>query len=463
MGCAEMAAPDHCHSHVPFNSQEVNVNISIIGCGRLGAPYAAGLALMGHQVLGLDSDEAIMCALDAGRSPFDEPGLGESIATAARSGNLRFTMSYERATDHADLHIVCVGTPQLADGLAADLTDVERAIWHLAGHLQRDAVIVIKSSVPVGTTARLAGLAARHTADGVHARLVYSPDFLRESTSLADVACPSRIVLGLAAGQEHVEGILREAWAPQLNAGAPMIVTDLATAELAKVSANAFLATRVSFINAMAALCEATGANITDLARSMGFDPRIGQDYLDAGLGYGGSCLPKDVRSIIAQARDHGVGADLELLVQVDEVNQRRQQRAIALARQACGGKVTGRHIGVWGLAFKPGVDDLRDSPALAVALAIHQEGGIVTAYDPAATPAARKAHPELRYATDPASAVEDAEALLLLTDWPEFATVDPASLTKVAGLPNVIDARGCLPRARWIDAGWSYQALGRA
>ncbi|WP_433372770.1 UDP-glucose dehydrogenase family protein [Streptosporangium sp. CA-115845] len=315
---------------------------------------------------------------------------------------------------------------------------------------------------PVGTTRRLAELARSMAPAHVRVTVACSPDFLRESTSLADVARPSRIVLGIASGDEHAEQLLRRVWKAQLDAGALMVVTDLTTAEMCKTAANAFLATKISFINAVASLCEATGTDVSSLAHTLALDPRIGDAYLNAGIGYGGSCLPKDVRSLIAQGRTHGAGADLELLVQVDRVNQRRRLHTVDLARHACGGDLTNRRVGVWGLSFKPDVDDLRDSPALAVALAIHHEGGIVTAYDPAAMDFARDLHPELRYALAADGAVEGAEVLLHLTAWPEFIEADPAKLVRSAAVPIVVDGRATLDPDLWSDAGWSYRALGR-
>ncbi|MGV9775076.1 UDP-glucose dehydrogenase family protein [Streptosporangium sp. NPDC003464] len=439
------------------------MKISIVGCGRLGAPYAAGMARMGHQVLGLDTDPATVGTITAGIAPFDEPGLAEAIASHGSPGELRFTGSYDDAITFADLHILCIGTPQQDGALAADLTDLEGAVIELATRLRRDALIVVKSSVPAGTTARLARLARSVAPAHVSVTMAYSPDFLRESTSLADVARPSRIMLGLAAGDEHAEATLRQAWAPQLAAGTPMVVTDLVTAEMCKTAANAFLATKISFINAMSALCEVSSGDVTALARTMALDPRIGPDFLDAGLGWGGSCLPKDLRSLIAQGRDHGVGADLEVLAQVDAVNRRRQRRVVDLARTVCGGALAGRRIGIWGLSFKPGVDDLRDSPAMAVAIAVQAEGGVVTAHDPAAIGIAQALYPQLRYVAEPAEAVERAEVLLHLTAWPIYRTINPTTLTGLATVPVVIDGRNALNPARWSGAGRTYQALGRA
>lgn len=438
------------------------MKISVIGCGRLGAPYAAGMAEMGHQVLGLDTDPATIRALCAGRAPFDEPGLHEVIACHTRTGRLRFTDSYEEMVNFADLHFLCVGTPQQADGLAIDLGDLEQATTEVARRLRRPSVLVIKSSVPVGTTARLAELARSLVPPELDVRLACSPDFLRESTSLADIRRPSRIILGVEPGDDPTEKLLRDAWKPQLDAGTPMVVTDLATAELAKTAANALLATKVSFTNAMAALCEAGGGNVTTLAQTLVLDPRVGDYGFAPGLGYGGSCLPKDVRGLVARAEELGVGPDLRLLAEVDAVNRARQRRLIELAKRACDGHLGGKVIAVWGLSFKPGIDDIRDSPALAVALEIKRQGGLVTAYDPMAMPIARVHHPELAYAPKPADAVIGAHLLLHLTAWPEFAEIDPEKTRELAAAPQVIDAPATLPSEAWIDAGWAYHALGR-
>jgi UDPglucose 6-dehydrogenase len=438
------------------------MKISVIGCGRLGAPYAAGMAEMGHQVLGLDTSPATIRTLRAGRAPFDEPGLHEIIACHTRTGRLRFTDSYEELVNFADLHFLCVGTPQRAGSLAIDLTDLERATTEVAHRLRRPSVLVIKSSVPVGTTARLTELARSLVPAKVEVRLACSPDFLRESTSLADIRRPSRIILGVEPGDGRTEKLLRDAWKPQLEAGTPMVVTDLATAELAKTAANALLATKVSFTNAMAALCEAGGGNMTTLARTLALDSRVGDYGLAPGLGYGGSCLPKDVRGLIARAEELGIGQDLRLLTEVDAVNRARRKRLIELAKRACGGHLGGKPIAVWGLSFKPGIDDIRDSPALAVALEIKREGALVTAYDPMAMPISRIHHPELAYAPKPVDAVIGAHLLLHLTAWPEFAEIDPAAIREVAQGARLIDAPATLPGDVWTDAGWDYQALGR-
>jgi UDPglucose 6-dehydrogenase len=438
------------------------MKISVIGCGRLGAPYAVGMAEMGHDVLGLDTDPATIRTLRAGRAPFDEPGLHEAIACHTRTGRLHFTDSYEETVNFADLHFLCVGTPQQVDGLAIDLGDLEQALTEVVRRLRCSAVLVIKSSVPVGTTACLAERARSLVSADLEVRLACSPDFLRESTSLADIRRPSRIVVGIEPSDDHTEKILRDAWKPQLEAGTPLVVTDPPTAELAKTAANALLATKVSFTNTMAALCEAGGGDIGTLARTLALDPRIGDYGLAPGLGYGGSCLPKDVRGLIARAEELGIGPDLRLLTEVDAVNYARRRRLVELARRVCDGRLSGKKVGVWGLSFKPGIDDIRDAPALFAALEIKSEGAIVTAYDPMAMAIARTHHPELAYAAKSADAVRGAHLLLHLTAWPEFAQIDPATIQELAAAPRVIDAPATLPGEAWVEAGWTHYALGR-
>lgn len=434
------------------------MNITVIGCGRLGAPYAAGMASLGHRVLGLDTNPATIATLRDGRAPFAEPGLAEAIADGASTGRLTFTDSYKETAAHADVHFLAVPTPQSPESLHHDLSDVFAAAECLARALERDALLVVKSSVPAGTCAELAARISGWVRTGVRVEVAASPDFMRESCSISDVRRPSRIVLGVEPGGS-AEPVLRKLWAPCLAAGVPLVVTDLKTAELCKLAANAFLATRVSFVNVLAAFTSAAGANVDDLAEVIGHDSRIGRRYLSPGLGYGGSCLTKDLRGLVALATDLGVGEELRLLSVVDDVNQRRRSGAVALAMEACGGNVDGRRIGVWGVSFKPGIDDIRDSPALDVAVRLHRAGAHVTAYDPQAIPHARAEHPELRYVSTAGEAADDAEVLMHLTDWPEFAKIPPGSLTP-ASTPALVDARPGLDRRRWAEAGWTVVAL---
>lgn len=434
------------------------MNITIIGCGRLGAPYAAGMASLGHNVLGLDTNPDTIAALRAGKAPFAERGLAEAITEGAGTGGLTFTDSYDQAAGHAQVHFLAVPTPQSADSDHHDLSTLYAAAESLARVLRRDSLVVVKSSVPAGTCAQVAARMARLAAPGVRIEVAASPDFMRESCSITDVRRPTRIVLGVQPGGS-AEATLRELWAPCLDAGVPLIVTDLATAELCKLAANAFLATRISFVNALSTFCGAAGANVRDLATVIGHDPRIGVDYFTPGLGFGGSCLTKDLRGFVALAQALGVGDSLNMLTEVDQINQDRRSRAVALATEVLGDDLAGAPVAVWGAAFKPGIDDIRDSPALDVAVRLQLAGAAVTVYDPQAMGHAQAEYPDLRYATDPPTAAEDARVLLHLTEWPQFATVDPAALLP-APHPVLIDARGGLDHARWAAAGWTVRAL---
>jgi UDPglucose 6-dehydrogenase len=420
------------------------------------------MAELGHHVLCVDVDQHTVAAIRAGRAPFGEPGLDEHLARHVTAGRLRATDSYEQAADYAGVHFLCVPTPQQDTSLAADLSDLDQAFTELVKRLRRNAVVVVKSSVPVGTTADLADLGRALTPAGVAVEVVASPDFMRESHSIPDVLRPSRIVLGLPPGSTTASGILRQVWQPSITAGTPLIVTDLATAELSKVAANAFLATKISFINALAAVCEAAGANANQLAHTLAADPRITGHALTPGIGFGGSCLTKDIRALIARADELGVGHEMRFLTEIDAVNQRRRTRMVDLARDACGGILAGKRVTAWGASFKPDTDDIRDSPALAIALALSNEGADVTVCDPAATHLARARHPQLTYTTDPITDATGAHVLLHLTDWPHFRTTDPTKLLPLVTTPTVIDGRSTLDQPRWEQAGWTYLAPGR-
>lgn len=435
------------------------MRVSVIGCGRLGAPYAASLADLGHHVLAVDTDARARAALASGKAPFDEPGLAESIARHHRSGALTVSDSYPAAVAYADVHHVCVPTPQQEGGTGADLRALTAAVLELAAVAQRPTVIVVKSSVPVGTTVRLAAEVARTVQPGVRVDLAYSPDFLRESTSVHDAARPSRIVLGVA--DPAVEAILRGAWAGWLDAGVPLVVGDWETAELAKSAANAFLATKMSFINAIGAVCEASGADVTTLAASLALDPRIGPAMLAPGLGFGGSCIPKDIRALSTRAAELDVPGATELFRVVDAINLGRQRRVVGLARHMLGGSVTGQRIAVWGAAFKPGTDDIRESPAVAVAAELVRAGAEVVMSDPKALGMVRDEHPYLTLAADPLSALDGAALLLHLTEWSQYEQINPVTAATRMTAPRVIDARGRLDRAAWQTAGWDYRTLG--
>ena len=436
------------------------MRITVIGTGYLGAVHAACMADIGHEVLGVDVDEAKIAALAEGRPPFFEPGLPDLLARTHERGNLRFTTSLAEAAEFGEVHFVCVGTPQLKGSHAADMKHVDAVIDGLARHLHRPCLVVGKSTVPVGTAARLARRIAELSPVGAAAELAWNPEFLREGTAVLDTLEPDRLVVG--AQSERAAQLLREVYAPMLAAGTPYLVTDLATAELVKVSANSFLATKISFINAISEVCEATGADIVELAQAIGLDSRIGSKFLTAGLGFGGGCLPKDIRAFYARGEELGLGRSLAFLREVDEINMRRRQRTIDVAREMLDGSFLGRRVAVLGAAFKPDSDDIRDSPALNVAAAVHLQGAHVCVHDEEAVDNARAAYPALDYALEPAKACEGADIVLHLTEWKQYRELDPAALAAVTSVPRVLDARNALDLARWRAAGWTARALGR-
>jgi UDPglucose 6-dehydrogenase len=433
--------------------------LTVLGTGYLGITHAACMASEGFEVLGLDTDAQKVARLNAGDVPIFEPGLEELLTDGLASGRLAFTTSYERAAEFGDVHFVCVGTPQRRDGHGADLSQVESCIAALAPGLTRPCLVVGKSTVPAGTAVRLAAAIAKLAPAGEAAELCWNPEFLREGHGVHDTLSPDRLVIGVTSA--HAEAVLREVYAPQLEAEIPLFVTDLATAELAKVAANAFLATKISFINAVAEVCDAAGANVTVLADILGADARIGGAYLKPGLGFGGGCLPKDVRAFLARAAELGAGDALAFLREVDAINLGRRTGMVNLACEVAGGTIAGKSVGVLGAAFKPGSDDVRDSPALDVAQILHGMGAEVTVYDPAATENARKACPELKYADSAVGAATGADVVLLLTDWPEFATLDPERLGAVVAARRIVDGRYVLDQAAWRAAGWYYRASG--
>ncbi|GAB2934924.1 UDP-glucose/GDP-mannose dehydrogenase family protein [Rhodococcus aerolatus] len=425
----------------------------MIGCGYLGATHAAAMAELGFDVVGLDTDEVKLKALSEGSVPFHEPGLEELLRTHVESGRLRFTTDVAEVSG-ADVHFICVGTPQTPGSGAADVSYVDAAVAALVPHLRPGAVVVGKSTVPVGTAARLAATLPPG------AELAWNPEFLREGLAVADTLRPDRLVLGVTSA--HAEAQLRAVYVGPIAQDTPVIVCDLPTAELVKTSANAFLATKISYINAIAEICDAAGADVGVLADAIGLDPRIGRKFLNAGLGFGGGCLPKDIRAFSARAGELGATGAVALLREVDEINMRQRQRVVDLAHEALGGSVLGSRVAVLGCAFKPDTDDVRDSPALNVAAALHLKGAQVTVYDPAANDTARRLFPTLRYAPGWEEAAAGADVTLVLTEWPEFRELDPVRLAAVVATPTVIDARNCLPNGAWRDAGWTVRRLGR-
>jgi UDPglucose 6-dehydrogenase len=417
------------------------------------------MAELGFEVLGVDVDAARISALSAGKLPFYEPDLEPLLQRGLASGRLRFTTSFQEAADFGDVHFCCVGTPQGSESGGADLSQLHGCIDALGPLLTRPSLVVGKSTTPAGTAARLAerlaGLAGHPDVE-----LAWNPEFLREGHAVADTLRPERIVAGVRSAA--AEAILREVYAEPLAAGVPFVITDFATAELVKVAANAFLATKISFINAMAEVCEAAGADVSRLAQALAYDHRIGGAGMRPGLGFGGGCLPKDIRAFRIRAEELGAGEAVSFLATVDTINTRRRTRMVELARELAGGTLAGRTVGVLGLAFKPDSDDIRDSPALDVAMALHRHGARVVAYDPAAVERAREAHPELEYAGSVLGAAAEADVLLVLTEWPEFTQADPELIGKAVAQRNVADGRDALDPAAWRAAGWTYRALGR-
>ena len=428
--------------------------MSVVGTGYLGATHAACMAELGHDVTGIDTDPAKVAALSSGRVPFWEPGLDEVLQRGLASGRLRFSTDPADAA-HAQVHFLCVGTPQRADSPAADLSQVHGAINALLPVLSEGALLVGKSTVPVGTAA---GIADQVAPTG--ARVAWNPEFLREGHAVEDTLRPDRLVFGIRDAAD--EDTLREVYAALLDAGTPLLVTDFATAELVKVAANAFLATKISFINAMAEVCEATGGDIVTLSAALGMDPRIGPQFLRAGLGFGGGCLPKDIRAFMARAGELGVDEALMFLRDIDDINIRRRQHTVDLAVDALGGDATGRRVTVWGAAFKPDSDDVRDSPALHVAAALRAAGASVTVHDPRAVDNARAMFPDLDYAETADEAARDADVVLLLTEWSDYRQIDPTHIGRLVAARRIIDARNALDPAAWRAAGWTYRALGR-
>jgi UDPglucose 6-dehydrogenase len=435
------------------------MKLSVIGCGYLGAVHAAAMASIGHEVVGIDVDPAKIEALAAGRSPIFEPGLPELLLAGVESGRLRFSTDMADAAG-ATMHFVAVGTPQKAGSNAADLRYVDAAVTALLPHLSAGDVVVGKSTVPVGTAARLAELVAP-----TGAVLAWNPEFLREGFAVQDTIAPDRLVYGLPPAPEDAavaRAAFDEVYAQALATGTPLVATGYATAELVKVAANAFLATKISFINAMAEIAEVTDADVTELADAIGYDARIGRRFLNAGVGFGGGCLPKDIRAFTARAEELGRGESVAFLKEVDAINLRRRQRVVDLVVEELGGSAYQKRVAVLGLAFKPDSDDVRDSPALDVAVGLNGLGAKVLAFDPEAVPNARRLHPQLMFAESAEEAVTDADIVVVVTEWKAFRALDPEAVAALTAGKIVVDGRNCLDVDAWRGAGWRYVGLGR-
>jgi len=432
--------------------------LTVIGTGYLGATHAVCMAELGFEVLGLDVEQSKVDRLAKGEVPFFEPGLPELLRKNLDTGRLRFTTSYEEVGAFGDVHFLCVGTPQKKGEMAADMAYVDAAFTSLIPHLREGALIAGKSTVPAGTAERLAAQLERDST--VSAELAWNPEFLREGFAVEDTLTPDRLVFGVQSAR--AEQLLRDAFAPVIDIPTPVVVTDFATAQLVKVAANAFLATKISFINAMAEVCEATGGDVTLLSKALSHDTRIGGRFLHAGLGFGGGCLPKDIRAFMARAGELGVDQALSFLKEVDAINLRRRARMVDLAREVAGGSFGGMKVAVLGAAFKPNSDDIRDSPALDVAATIQKQGAAVCVYDPQAMDNARNLHPELGYRESAIEAARGADLVLHLTEWAEFRQMDPNILGEVVAGKHIVDGRNALDPVAWRAAGWTYRALGR-
>ena len=433
------------------------LKISVIGTGYLGATHAACISSLGFDVIGIDTDASKIAALQNGKVPFFEPGLEELLAEQIATGRLTFSNSFDAIAD-ADIHFICVGTPQVKDGFAADMTFVNGALEAIAPLIKAGSLVVGKSTVPVGTAARLR---ARLLEINPQADLAWNPEFLREGFAVDDTLHPNRLVVGVT--NDRAEELLKEVYAINLHDGVPWVRADLPTAELVKVAANSFLATKISFINAMAEICEAAGGDVTVLAKAIGYDPRIGSRFLQAGIGFGGGCLPKDIRAFMARAGELGAEQALEFLREVDSINLRARQRVIDLVRKDLSQDLIGKKVAILGAAFKPDSDDVRDSPALDIAVQIHAAGAHVVVHDPKATIPASKRFPALTFTESIEECLKDAEIVLHLTEWKIYRELDPVAMKSLVKSPILIDGRNMLDRSEWQKAGWRVRALGRA
>jgi len=435
----------------------MKLKVSVIGTGYLGATHAACMSSLGFEVIGVDVDAGKIALLTAGKVPFYEPGLEDLLQKEIASGRLTFSTDFKAIAD-ADVHFICVGTPQKPDSLAADLKYVDAALDAVAAICKPGSLVVGKSTVPVGTAARLR---ERLLKINPKVDLAWNPEFLREGFAVEDTLHPNRLVVGVT--NDAAEATLKEIYKSNLAENTPWVRADLPTSELVKVAANSFLATKISFINAMAEVCEAAGGDVTVLAKAIGYDPRIGSRFLQAGIGFGGGCLPKDIRAFMARAGELGADQALEFLREIDSINLRARQRVIELVRKDLSDNLMGKKIAVLGAAFKPDSDDVRDSPALDIAAQIAAAGAVVTIHDPKAIAPAKKRFPALGFSEDIEGALKGADLVLHLTEWKVYRELDPTKMAKLVANPIMIDGRNALDREAWIAAGWKFRALGRA
>jgi UDPglucose 6-dehydrogenase len=433
------------------------LKLSVIGTGYLGATHAACMASLGFEVIGFDIEASKIDLLSKGKVPFYEPELEELLSEQIKSGRLTFTSNIADLAE-ADVHFICVGTPQVKNGNAADLTYVNSALESIAKFVRPGGLVVGKSTVPVGTATKLRN---RLLELNPKADLAWNPEFLREGFAVEDTLRPNRLVVGVV--NDSAEQILKEVYANNLKEKTPWVRADLPTSELVKVAANSFLATKISFINAMAEICEAAGGDVTVLAKAIGYDPRIGSRFLQAGIGFGGGCLPKDIRAFMARAEELGASQAVEFLKEIDAINLRARQRIIELVRKDLADDLRGKKVAILGAAFKPDSDDVRDSPALDIAAQIQAAGAVVTVHDPKAIANAQKRFPALNFADDVNATLKDAEIVLHLTEWKIYREIDPVKVKSIVKNPIIIDGRNALDRDLWRSAGWKFRALGRS
>ncbi|CAB4685959.1 MAG: nucleotide sugar dehydrogenase [Actinobacteria bacterium] len=434
----------------------MTLKLSVIGTGYLGATHAACMASLGFDVIGFDTETSKIDLLSKGKVPFYEPDLEDLLAEQIKSGRLTFTNNINDLAN-ADVHFICVGTPQVKGGNAADLTYVDSALEAIAKIVKPGGLVVGKSTVPVGTATRLRN---RLLELNPKADLAWNPEFLREGFAVEDTLRPNRLVVGVV--NDLAEKILKEVYASNLKENTPWVRADLPTAELVKVAANSFLATKISFINAMAEICEAAGGDVTVLAKAIGYDPRIGSRFLQAGIGFGGGCLPKDIRAFMARAEELGAKQAVEFLKEIDAINLRARQRIIELVRKYLSENLQGKKVAILGAAFKPDSDDVRDSPALDIAAQIQAAGAVVIVHDPKAIANAQKRFPALKFAEDINSTLKDAEIVLHLTEWKIYREINPVEVKSLVKSAIMIDGRNALDRELWQSAGWKFRALGR-
>ena len=435
----------------------MTLKVSVIGTGYLGATHAACIASLGFQVIGVDVDPSKIELLAKGKVPFYEPDLEDLLAAEIKARRLSFSSDFNSIAD-ADIHFICVGTPQSANSLAADMRFVDAALDAIAPLAKPGSLVVGKSTVPVGTAARLR---ERLLKVNPKVDLAWNPEFLREGFAVEDTLRPNRLVVGVT--NDAAEAKLKELYKANLDSGTPWIRADLPTAELVKVAANSFLATKISFINAMAEICEAAGGDVTVLAQAIGYDPRIGNRFLQAGIGFGGGCLPKDIRAFMARAGELGAEQALEFLREIDSINLRARARVIELVRKDLSEDLRGKKIAVLGAAFKPDSDDVRDSPALDISAQIQAAGAKVVVHDPKAIENAQKRFPALSFNESIEGTLQGADLVLHLTEWKIYREIDPSKVKALVKNATMIDGRNALDRDKWIAAGWKFRALGRA